>query len=1036
MKRIQNQMIRASAGTGKTYQLTNRFIRLLLCGLSPDRIIALTFTRKAAGEFFEGILTKLATAAVDPGQAKKLAREIDLQTAKPEQFREALRQLVEAMGQLSLGTIDGFFHRVIAMFSLEFGLGGEFKMMSEFEKQQARMRVLENLLDENEARAEDRESLIEIYRLSTAGKDNRNFVGSFEKHLEDCHELLMRVPDGSFWGDPARIWPGGNLWKSQPTNRPAQVAEWRELLDADQGFGAGLQKSFNTMADHLADWAPGKDLFGRAKTLMARALEDIDALDRGDWEFKYGRAKALNQPSPDFSRKLGMILRQCVAEELDARLKRTQGVLGLLAVFEQRYNAQVRRAGRLTFADLPVLLNSREDKLDIEYRLDGAFDHWLLDEFQDTSGVQWSAMANLIDEVLQDPDDARGFFCVGDQKQSLYQWRGGDPRLFDRVEGKYTGGILSTSLNESWRSVPDVLDLINAVFGAAEVIASETFNETAGQRWNAGWENHTCAEPLRELKGHSMYLTVDDEDDRWEVMRYLLEQLQPIENRIECAILVQKNETVREVVNFLRGAMPGMPVVGESATNPGADNPLGVALLSLFRAAAHPADRFSLGHLGLTPLAKLLPEDRNGQQKALRKLQRELHQNGFEFTARVWIGKLDNELNGFARWRAAQFLELARQFDENGSRDIDAFLRFMPVQESSDASGANVVQVMTIHKAKGLTFDVTLVPDLEAKNKRLDTARKDSLHTQINPNGDPEWILDLPAREICEVVEPLGEAGEQARAEACYENLCKLYVALTRPRRGLYIITTRPSDKSGYFPRLLTDALAQDDGRDLEGCSAPAKVMFESGSFKWLETWDKKQAAEEAETEFEPITSERRHRRLARRRPSAHGGTVFGGATLFEPNGTDAAAFGQAVHAIFEEIEWRDDSTAAILQTHAVANPAAAIEVERCFENGEVAAMFEPIDGAEVWLERAFELVIDGEFCSGVFDRVVLHDGTAQIIDFKTDRVDDDTIAAAVKRHQPQLELYRRVLARLTGLEEEAITCQLVFTRPARVMEV
>ena len=142
MKRIQNQMIRASAGTGKTYQLTNRFIRLLLCGLSPDRIIALTFTRKAAGKFFEGILTKLATAAVDPGQAKKLAREIDLQTAKPEQFREALRQLVEAMGQLSLGTIDGFFHRIIAMFSLEFGLGGEFAMMSEFEKQQARLRVL------------------------------------------------------------------------------------------------------------------------------------------------------------------------------------------------------------------------------------------------------------------------------------------------------------------------------------------------------------------------------------------------------------------------------------------------------------------------------------------------------------------------------------------------------------------------------------------------------------------------------------------------------------------------------------------------------------------------------------------------------------------------------------------------------------------------------------------------------------------------------------------------------------------------------
>jgi len=109
--------------------------------------------------------------------------------------------------------------------------------------------------------------------------------------------------------------------------------------------------------------------------------------------------------------------------------------------------------------------------------------------------------------------------------------------------------------------------------------------------------------------------------------------------------------------------------------------------------------------------------------------------------------------------------------------------------------------------------------------------------------------------------------------------------------------------------------------------------------------------------------------------------------------------------------------------------------VERCLSAEEVAQLFAPNPDAEVWRERAFELVLDGEFCSGVFDRVVLHDGCAQIIDFKTDRVEADTIDAAVKRHQPQLALYRRVLARLTGLAEKDITCKLVFTRPARVME-
>jgi len=493
MMRIPNEMIRASAGTGKTYKLTNRFIKLLLCDVQPERIIALTFTRKAAGEFFEGILTKLAKAADDPKEARQLAKEIGVTGAGPEKFCEALRRLVDTMGQLSLGTLDGFFHRIIAKFSLEFGLGGEFEMMNEFEQQEARMRVLESLLNENTASRESRDSLIESYRLSTAGKDDRNFVGAFEQHLEDCHELWMRVPNRALWGDPSRILPQRHPWQPGPVDRRLLVEQWRELLEEGQGFGKGLQKSFITMADHLAHWAPGKGLFDKAKTLMLRAVEDIDTMERGDWEFKYGNARAINRPSAEFSRMLAGIIRQCVSEELTARMERTRGVYGLLSEFEARYGASVRHQGRLSFADLPVLMNLRTDKLDLEYRLDGAFDHWLLDEFQDTSRVQWQAVANLIDEVLQDPEGRRGFFCVGDQKQSLYQWRGGDSRLFERVEEKYSGGIEASTLDQTWRFVPDVLELINTVFGAAEVIASDTYNMTAGHRWNAGWRKHTCA---------------------------------------------------------------------------------------------------------------------------------------------------------------------------------------------------------------------------------------------------------------------------------------------------------------------------------------------------------------------------------------------------------------------------------------------------------------------------------------------------------------------------------------------------------------
>ena len=1034
MIQISNEMIRASAGTGKTYQLTNRFIKLLLCGLPVERIIALTFTRKAAGEFFEGILTKLAKAASKPTEARKLAEEIRMPDTNQAEFLGVLRRLVDSMGQLSLGTIDGFFNRILKMFSLEFGLGGELEMMSEFEQQQARLLALEMLLEENTVRREDRDSLIETYRLSTAGKDDRRFVSSFEKYLEDCHELWLRVPDPSCWGDPDHLWPKGNLRPAQAVDRVEKVVEWRKLI-AGESFGKSVQNGFSTMADHLSTWMPGRELLAKSKTLMLRALENLDVLDQGAWAFKFGNAKALNTPSEKFSQQLAVILRQCVAEELTSRLNRTRGVFGLMAAFEQRYDAQVRRSGKLSFVDLPVLLGVREDRLDLEYRMDGAFDHWLLDEFQDTSLLQWQSITNLIDEVVQDPEGRRGFFCVGDQKQSLYQWRGGDPRLFDRIEHRYSEGIETSSLDESWRSVPDVLAMVNEVFGDNQILASDTFNSVAGERWNNGWRKHTAAKPLVEKKGHAMYITVDDVENRWVVLQHLLERLQPIEHGLECAILVQKNETVREVVNFLRGALPNVPVIGESATNPGADNPLGAALLSLFRAAAHPVDHFSLGHLALTPFTNHLPVDHRERQNILRRLQRDLHQTGFEVTARDWIGKIENNLNEFSRWRATQFLELARQFDETGSREIDAFLRFMPAQESTDVSGANVVQVMTIHKAKGLTFDVTLAPDLENKKARLDSARQDALHTHVGPDGCVEWIFDLPPKELCSVIKPLGAASELARAEACYENLCKLYVAFTRSRGGLYVITSEPSGNSGYYPRLLVDALAEGEGKDFVGCPVPAKVRFESGNFKWLNSWKIEPKAEVVEKAFEPESAERRHRRLARRRPSSHVGTEFGGASLFEPKGTDAAAFGSAVHAILEQIEWADENTSAILKTQEESNPAAAAEVDRCLQNPQVAALFKPIAGVDVWREKPFELVIDGEFCSGVFDRIHLLEDSALIIDFKTDHVDRATINDAVKRHKPQLDLYRRVLARLKEIPESAITCQLVFTRLGWVME-
>ena len=113
----------------------------------------------------------------------------------------------------------------------------------------------------------------------------------------------------------------------------------------------------------------------------------------------------------------------------------------LLSKVVGSYRKLVLEKGGITFSDLPMLLNQGGNELarmNREYRLDRKYLHWMLDEFQDTSPIQWGVIEPLLDEVLYDPEEQRMFFCVGDQKQAIYGWRGGDSRLFGYLEERFS----------------------------------------------------------------------------------------------------------------------------------------------------------------------------------------------------------------------------------------------------------------------------------------------------------------------------------------------------------------------------------------------------------------------------------------------------------------------------------------------------------------------------------------------------------------------------------------------------------------------
>jgi len=171
-------------------------------------------------------------------------------------------------------------------------------------------------------------------------------------------------------------------------------------------------------------------------------------------------------------------------------------------------------------------------------------------------------------------------------------------------------------------------------------------------------------------------------------------------------------------------------------------------------------------------------------------------------------------------------------------------------------------------------------------------------------------------------------------------------------------------------------------------------------------------------------------------------GTVTG-AALFGIGGEGAASFGTAVHAALAMVEWSTGADDFLSLWRAAGwGEAVVSEAWACLEAPALTEVFANRPGAEVWRERAFEVVMDGVWITGIFDRVVLvRDRNRRVIsaavyDFKTDRTGPDELDRLGGRYAQQMEIYRRVLARLTGILESEVQCALVLTGLRRMRPV
>lgn len=1056
------ELIQASAGSGKTYQLTDRFLYLLFLDFKPESIVALTFSRKAAGEFFDAILQKLAKAAKELSARKELEEKFGFEIT-PLQVREKISELMKAMNRLTLGTLDSFFFSILSSAPLEYGLNMGFDLMNEASIREKWHGCLKQCFDES---LQGRADLINAFAKARTEAEDRGFFSWMLELAISFRDLQDQCPYSKDWGQVEKIWPEDSPWRQIPKNYTlstdhANCRDW--LRDGNVRVTPELTEKMKDVLSialrDFAEWKSGMDI-DKMSTGFQRLLK-ASSVGGGVIALNYYRKNY--QISGEWAKAVERMSAFVIGEEIKIHGIRTKGIYSLLKKVVTSYRRRVLAKGGITFSDLPLLLTNSETELvqlNREYRMDRKYHHWLLDEFQDTSRRQWSVIEPLVQEVINDPEDRRMFFCVGDQKQSIYGWRGGDSRLFEQVEETYRDRLRVEKMNLSWRSGKDVLGTVNQVFGTT------TDNDLMIPRWVDNWQTHKPSPKTIRSSGSVAWWTSKSENERFQAIADLLRTIDPVARGWSCAILTQKRKTARKLVDFLRRELPGMPVEDEVGSFPTQDNGFSQFLISLLRASIHPSDQWSLGHLQMCPYFDQSASPLLEQLEEVRKL---VYEQGFAYFIEKWGRQALNTVNPeavrFANKRMRDLHSFAHSYDSSGIRNIDLFIEAAKQSVANSSPMDSCIRAMTIHGSKGLTFDMVIMPELGGNGLSSGGGFKSEngvelYHRSSDSGKGIDWVLSKPKKIIQESDPYLLNLLKSDQEEAVFESLCKFYVGMTRPARALYLFS-EPYDrrsKSKNFVYLLhktlNESFIEDDdfieqSNNLVGERAEGfELAYGVGTPRW---WNERKIgfSNKRERSVLPWNERvcRRFHATSAIRPSEKVAAQSTVTDLLEKDLGIGKKLGSEVHSIFEKIEWWENkkSIEQWLVENASGFSDQAREIfKRSLLNPKGRELFaRPVEKAEIWREKSFAFFEEEVLVQGVFDRVVLHiseDGVpmqAEIIDFKTDRLSvGEDMEDLVQRHEKQLKSYCFALQRLTGLKREKIKMILFFTSLSEVYQL
>lgn len=1007
----------ASAGTGKTFALTNRMAGLLARGVPVERILAATFTRKAAGEIRERLLSRIAKAASDEREAADLSGHTAC-TLDSAGWLEVLKRLSRGIHRVRIGTLDSLAQSLARSLAPELGLAAPWRQAFDHLEQQLRSEVVERVLAEL-LTAEEREPL----RTLTGSEGNARGDVRLADLLRDSGQELRRASDDAWACLESEIGAGPTLEEIHAALARLNAMDGPFNKDG-KTYNKPVLKAREALSTHIAECQYPKVL--HAKLAPASFLSIP----------KFGSATLPDPWIPE----LQTILHGAIRAELEALHARNLAAGSLLKRAVEIDDLVRRERRAYSLGDLwRALADSDLESQQVAYRLDAQYDHILLDEFQDTSVDQWRVLEPLIDEAVAGGERPRSVFVVGDIKQSLYSWRNAQAELLPYVARRWPqlrGGTLS----KTYRCAPAIVEAVNTLFGSLRTNEALADHTNAADRFAREFKAHESAVDSPSLvRLIDIGASLEDPESEEEAIEYLADRVARVHSQrpgADIAVLVRRQKPIGSIVAAL--ASRDIPAVSDASASP-CDHPAVEAVLAALHLAQHPGDGPARFAVATSPLGKKLgleaSDDLSGAHALSRGLGRRLFEHGLARTVEWLARHAQSGANARGRSRLLDLVSLAEAYeaDEAEWAGVDDFIEFARTSRVQPR-GSGIVRVLTLHGAKGLQFDAVFLTDLDRPlAARHPTFVADAAGQEADdPAAAPTRMSLAGTKELRKHSAALSEMYERWRERAAYEELCLLYVGMTRAKTHLELLV-RPTQKG-----LGAAAWAG------LGASGPEHELGHGG---WLAggTPDASQPIRHhtptwASPAAVPSKWTRSHEpwRVALVQPSSLGARP-GLANLLATDRT-AADLGTEVHRLLEAVEWLEgvpEDPKAWVRDHRPNTEEAAARIRAALAQDDLAGVLSRRRIAERWpeglelsvqRERAIAATVERDgrpvLVRGRIDRLVLGHRAGRvercmIVDFKTGPFDQDG--------QSQIGLYQRAIAAMMNIQADSVEGHLVF---------